>query len=75
MTKLLNRNFLKIFSDFDGTISTIDTGDLLVDYCIGKPARQAIDDKIFSGELSFREGFLAQFNGVNLTWEEACERL
>lgn len=75
MTKPLNKSHLKIFSDFDGTISQIDTGDLLVDYCIGKAARKALDDKIYSGELSFREGFLAQFAGVNLTWEEACERL
>jgi 2,3-diketo-5-methylthio-1-phosphopentane phosphatase len=66
---------LKIFSDFDGTISLIDTGDLIVDSCIGQEARRAIDDQIVSGQISFREGFIAQFAGVDLTWEEVCELL
>ena len=68
-------NPLKIFSDFDGTISLVDTGDLIVDYCIGKQTRRDIDDQIVAGTLSFREGFTAQFAGVNLTWAEACDRL
>jgi len=62
---------LKIFSDFDGTISLIDAGDLIVDHCIGEEARRAIDDQIVSGELTFREGVVAQFAGVYLTWDEA----
>lgn len=65
----------KIFSDFDGTISLVDTADLIVDCCIGRTTRQAIDNQIVSGKVSFRDGFKAQFAGVNLTWADACQKL
>lgn len=63
---------LKIFCDFDGTISLNDDCDRLVDHCMGREARQAIDHRILSGEISLREGMAAQFAGVTLTWAEAC---
>jgi len=66
---------LKIFSDFDGTITRIDVCDLLVDRCIGYAARRAIDDAIVRGEMTFRQGYTAQFAGVNLTWAEARQIL
>ncbi len=66
---------LKIFSDFDGTITRIDVCDLLVDRCIGYAARRAIDDAIVGGEMTFRQGYTAQFDGVTLTWEEARQIL
>ncbi len=62
---------LKIFCDFDGTITRVDGCNLIIDHCIGREARRAIDDKIVSGEFSFRQGYNAQFDGVNLTWEES----
>ena len=62
---------LKVFCDFDGTITRVDGCNLIIDHCIGRDARRAIDDKIVSGELSFRQGYDAQFSGVNLTWEES----
>jgi len=62
---------LKIFCDFDGTITHIDGCNIIIDRSIGKAARRAIDDKIVSGEYSFRQGYSAQFDGVNMTWAEA----
>ncbi|MFQ5575854.1 MAG: MtnX-like HAD-IB family phosphatase [Anaerolineae bacterium] len=66
---------LKLFSDFDGTITRLDACDLIVDHCIGRRARQAIDDRIVAGQLTFRQGYTAQFAGVTLTWDEARRRL
>ncbi len=62
---------LKIFCDFDGTITRVDGCNLIIDHCIGRDARCAIDDKIVSGEYSFRQGYDAQFAGVRLSWAEA----
>lgn len=63
---------LKIFCDFDGTISLNDDCDRLVDHCMGREARQAIDNRILFGQISLREGMAAQFAGITLTWAEAC---
>lgn len=62
---------LKIFCDFDGTITHADGCNIIIDRSIGRAARQAIDDKIVSGEYSFRQGYSTQFDGVNMTWAEA----
>lgn len=62
---------LKIFCDFDGTISLNDDCDRMVDHCMGREARQAIDHRILRGEISLREGMAAQFAGVTFTWAEA----
>ncbi len=61
---------LKIFCDFDGTITRVDGCNIIIDHCIGRDARRAIDNKIVSGEYSFRQGYNEQFSGVTLTWAE-----
>ena len=66
---------LKIFCDFDGTVTRVDGCNIIIDHCLGRKARRAIDDKIVSGEFSFRQGYDAQFAGVNLTWEETLPLL
>lgn len=66
-------SLLKIFCDFDGTISLNDDCDRIVDHCMGRAARQAIDAQIVSGKISFRAGYAEQFAGITLTWEEAAQ--
>ena len=62
---------LKIFCDFDGTITRVDGCNIIIDHAIGHAARRAIDDKIVSGEYSFRQGYDAQFAGVSMAWADA----
>ncbi len=62
---------LKIFCDFDGTITHADGCNIIIDHAIGRDERRAIDDKIVSGEFSFRQGYNAQFAGVTMSWADA----
>jgi len=66
---------LKIFCDFDGTITHVDSCNIIIDHCMGREARRAIDDKIAGGEFSFRQGYDAQFSHVTMTWEESLALL
>ncbi|KAI9139003.1 HAD-like domain-containing protein [Paraphysoderma sedebokerense] len=64
-----------IFSDFDGTISTQDTGVVLIDKCMGSVRRKELDKQIFDGVISFREAITQMWDSVNMTWEEGQELL
>ncbi|TPX55358.1 hypothetical protein PhCBS80983_g05380 [Powellomyces hirtus] len=60
-----------VFSDFDGTISTQDTGTVIIDHCMGYDARRALDRQILDGTASFRDAVEFMWDSVNITWEEA----
>ncbi|KNC97684.1 2,3-diketo-5-methylthio-1-phosphopentane phosphatase [Spizellomyces punctatus DAOM BR117] len=64
-----------VFSDFDGTITTQDTGTLLIDHCMGYENRRALDVQILDGTLSFRSAVAEMWNSVDLNWEEALRLL
>ncbi|ORX67129.1 hypothetical protein DL89DRAFT_269555 [Linderina pennispora] len=64
-----------VMSDFDGTISLDDTGNILTDASMGKERREAIDNEYMEGKISFRELQIQEWSGVNLTWETAVELL
>lgn len=40
-----------VYSDFDGTITTTDALDTLLDSCLGKEDRVKIDEGILSGQV------------------------
>ncbi|KAJ3054080.1 hypothetical protein HK102_011578, partial [Quaeritorhiza haematococci] len=50
-----SRRSIMIFSDFDGTITTEDTGTALIDRCMGYDRRRALDHAIFEGKKTFRD--------------------
>ncbi|KAI9179777.1 hypothetical protein H9P43_005107 [Blastocladiella emersonii ATCC 22665] len=64
-----------IFSDFDGTISTRDTGTVLIDACMGKARRTALDKQIIKGTRSFRDAVAEMWASVDLTVDAAMELL
>eukprot|EP00823_Brevimastigomonas_motovehiculus_P008752 TRINITY_DN813_c5_g1_i1.p1 TRINITY_DN813_c5_g1~~TRINITY_DN813_c5_g1_i1.p1 ORF type:complete len:395 (+),score=168.02 TRINITY_DN813_c5_g1_i1:253-1437(+) len=66
---------IRIFSDYDGTIANVDTLDVIIDYCIGKPARVVLDEAIVSGKLSFRCSLQKMFDGVYLSFPSALALL
>lgn len=45
---------IRIFADFDGTITTTDLGAAIVDHCMTTRARKALDVKVLNGEETYR---------------------
>ncbi|KAJ3186069.1 hypothetical protein HDU85_000984 [Gaertneriomyces sp. JEL0708] len=62
-----------VFSDFDGTITTRDTGTAVIDHCMGHENRRALDKRIMDGELGFRAAVDEMWSHVKLTWPEAVD--
>ncbi|KAJ3018724.1 UNVERIFIED_CONTAM: hypothetical protein HDU68_011006 [Siphonaria sp. JEL0065] len=61
-----------VFCDFDGTITTQDTGNVIIDACIGTEERQRLDDQILDGTKSFTEANNEMWKGVTFkTFEDA----
>ncbi|KAJ3171360.1 hypothetical protein HDU87_008387 [Geranomyces variabilis] len=60
-----------VFSDFDGTIAVHDTGTVIIDACMGQPARRALDLQILAGTTSFRDAVEQMWGAVNLPWDHA----
>ncbi|KAI9337804.1 HAD-like domain-containing protein [Obelidium mucronatum] len=61
-----------VFCDFDGTITTKDTGNVIIDACIGTEERQRLDDLILNGTSSFVDANNTMWRGVTFkTFEEA----
>ncbi|KAI8586837.1 HAD-like domain-containing protein [Geranomyces variabilis] len=60
-----------VFSDFDGTIAVHDTGTVIIDACMGQPARRALDLQILAGTISFRDAVEQMWGAVNLPWDHA----
>jgi 2-hydroxy-3-keto-5-methylthiopentenyl-1-phosphate phosphatase len=58
---------LEVFVDFDGTITDVDTFDVLVRAVAGNDAWVAIDDALLAGEITLREALVRQAALVRLT--------
>ncbi|KAJ3064120.1 hypothetical protein HDU98_000147 [Podochytrium sp. JEL0797] len=56
-----------VFSDFDGTITTQDTGNVIIDSCIGTTERERLDATILDGTRSFRDANNEMWSGVRFT--------
>ncbi|KAK3813630.1 MAG: HAD-like domain-containing protein [Linnemannia gamsii] len=66
---------IEVFSDFDGTISLVDTGCILIDSGMGYENRKKMDGQILRHEMSFLEGMERWWGSVNLTYEEGLDLL
>lgn len=54
-----------LFTDWDGTVTLQDSNDLLTDDLgMGQPARRLLNDAIFNGTLTFRDGFAQMLDSV-----------
>ncbi|KAJ3135038.1 hypothetical protein HK100_003093 [Physocladia obscura] len=53
-----------VFSDFDGTITTVDTGNVIIDSAMGKVERMRLDAAILDGTITYREGNNAMWAAV-----------
>ncbi|KAF9168198.1 hypothetical protein DFQ26_000765 [Actinomortierella ambigua] len=62
---------VEVYSDFDGTISLKDTGNILIDACLGYENRKALDDKILRNEITFLEVTTISWESITLTYDEA----
>jgi HAD superfamily phosphoserine phosphatase-like hydrolase len=61
---------LEVFVDFDGTITDVDTFDLLVRAVAGDDAWNAIDVPLLAGEITLREALVRQSAAVRLSRAE-----
>jgi 2,3-diketo-5-methylthio-1-phosphopentane phosphatase len=62
---------LEVFVDFDGTITDVDTFDVLVRAVAGDAAWTTIDDALVRGDITLREAMTQQAAIVRLTRAEA----
>ncbi|KAJ3363280.1 hypothetical protein GGF32_004547 [Allomyces javanicus] len=62
-------------TDFDGTISTQDTGTFLIDRFMGVERRKELDQAIMSGERTFRDAITEMWSTVKMTKDEAVAAL
>jgi 2,3-diketo-5-methylthio-1-phosphopentane phosphatase len=60
-----------VFSDFDATITDIDTFDLLVRECAGPKQWQDLEERLRAGTLTLREVLRTQAAFVGITIDEA----
>jgi 2,3-diketo-5-methylthio-1-phosphopentane phosphatase len=58
---------LEVFVDFDGTITDVDTFDVLVRAVAGDAAWEAIDGPLAAGEITLREALTRQAAAVRLS--------
>jgi len=65
---------LKIFTDFDGTITKIDSLNMVLDEFAVSDWR-SIEDKVTSHELSEKEALQAEFDLVNVPLDDAIQFL
>ncbi|KAJ3328208.1 hypothetical protein HDU76_010388 [Blyttiomyces sp. JEL0837] len=70
MTSSLTSNII-VFSDFDGTLTTRDTGTVVIDACMGYNRRRELDIDILEGRRTFRDAVAEMWNAVNLEWDHA----
>ncbi|KAI8872893.1 HAD-like protein [Ramicandelaber brevisporus] len=66
---------LLVFSDFDGTLSTHDTGVVLIDEWLGRSKRKELDGCIFDGTMAMRDVFTIMWNSVRDTLDAARQKL
>jgi 2-hydroxy-3-keto-5-methylthiopentenyl-1-phosphate phosphatase len=72
----LDAGRLKIFSDFDGTITEADTLIFLTkEFGGGEKLIEAIGRLIREGKISLREGIAAEMRSIRAPFDEAVKRL
>lgn len=64
---------MRVFVDYDGTITDRDTFDLLVDVFAGRDAWMHLDKQLKAGALTLRQALAAQAGLLRCTFEEADE--
>lgn len=64
---------MRVFVDYDGTITDRDTFDLLVDVFAGRDAWTEFDRKLKAGAMTLRQALAAQAALLRCTLEEADE--
>ena len=65
---------LAVLSDFDGTITTVDTLKFLLDN-FGASNWMDIEDKVKDGIMPEREALQAEFSTLNVSWDKAIEAI
>lgn len=65
------RPFVRVFVDFDGTITDLDTFDVLVRAAAGREPWDALEARLHTGALTLREVLEAQAALVHMTLDEA----
>ncbi|CEP09388.1 hypothetical protein [Parasitella parasitica] len=70
---MLPKTKIQVFTDFDGTLSTEDTGVLIIDdpRCMGSEARKELERQIMDHETPYRDAVYKMWASCTLTWEEA----
>ncbi len=66
---------MRVFVDYDGTITDRDTFDLLVDVFAGPQAWQELGEQLKSGAMTLREALAAQAGLLRCTLDEADEAI
>jgi 2-hydroxy-3-keto-5-methylthiopentenyl-1-phosphate phosphatase len=64
-----------VFVDYDGTITDLDTFDVLVRHYAGDAAWQAIEESLQRGDVTLREALQTEASLVRAAFDEACEVL
>ncbi|KAI9203468.1 HAD-like domain-containing protein [Polychytrium aggregatum] len=64
-----------VFTDFDGTVSTADTGNVIVDRFMGPERRKALDTQVLDGVTSYRDAVREQWKSVKASLEHAMDLL
>ena len=62
---------LEVFVDYDGTITDLDTFDVLVRAYVGAHRWEELEEKLHAGAMTLREVLAAQAAGVHATLDEA----
>ncbi len=64
---------MRVFVDYDGTITDRDTFDLLVQVYAGAPAWDNLEERLETGEVTLRQTLAAQAALLKCTFEQADE--
>ena len=75
MSRLLRHAAIAVFTDFDGTIAHPDTLNHLTEVFAGVEFRREIGGKLYSGELTLREGIRLEVASIRGSLEEILEIL
>jgi len=75
LNRLLGHPAIAVFTDFDGTIAHPDTLNHLTEVFAGVEFRREIGGRIYSGELSLREGIRLEVASIRGSLDEVLEIL
>ena len=65
-----------VFTDFDGTVTLQDSNDYLTENLgFGRPRRLEINDDIFDGKITFRDGFSEMLKSIPTPFPECIDYL